>query len=67
MTVEEIYNKIDKTQNLWAIWVFSMDGNVRYAYINDYYKIDDVTEDIKKSEVEKITVGAGSLFLTIKK
>lgn len=48
MTVEDIYYKVNKTEKLWSIWVFSMDGMTQHAYINDFYKFDAVPGEIKK-------------------
>lgn len=65
MTVEDVYNKVNKTKEYQSIWVFSMDGMTKYAFINAYYKFDTVPEEIKKREVEVITIGTCSLFLKI--
>lgn len=65
MTVEEIYKKINKTKEHWSIWVYSMDGMTNYAYINNCYKLDAVSEEIKECEVEEILLGNDSLFLMI--
>lgn len=67
MTVEEIYDKVNKTEKYWSIWVYSMDGMTQHACVNDFYKFDAVPEEIKKSEVEEITIGTGSLSLKIQK
>lgn len=57
MTVNDIYEKYDKSVEHWTILIYDVSGNVRLGYCNPVYSFETVPEDIRNLEVQSIHAG----------
>lgn len=67
ITIKELYDLMDKDEENFCIYVWSMDGMIFYNCINSVYGIETVKEEILNTRIEKLKCGFGcmSAFINI--